>query len=187
MHCADNGSESCHAPFIVDRLSICYQFSSRGSLFPYITPLHITSFDLSHYYFFSLSLPKQKHSQEYAQLKMDDDGYAVQGRRRRGANREPARDRDRASFLREVPKYAGTPENFDRAHAQRYGREEGLGPDGKHNHGSYEFPHGSDRQRLHTQYSASTRARDVTRGAYREGLRAANEEYEYMDAEQQKY
>lgn len=118
---------------------------------------------------------------------MDADGFALQGRRRGRTNRENTRDRDRASFVREVPRYAGTSENFDRAHAQRYGREEGLGPDGKHNHGSYTFPHGSDRQKLHTQYSASTNGRDVARGAYQKGLAAANDEYEYMDEEQQEY
>ena len=117
---------------------------------------------------------------------MDSDGFAVQGRRR-GGTREPTRDRDRDSFLRDVPKYAGTSENFDRAHAQRYGREEGLRPDGKHNHGSNRFPHGSDRQKLHTQYSASTNGRDVTRGAYEKGLKAAKNEYDDMDEEEQEY
>ncbi|KAF6241905.1 hypothetical protein HO173_000617 [Letharia columbiana] len=106
---------------------------------------------------------------------MDADGYAIQGRRRGGTNREPVRDRDQESFLREVPRYAGTSENYDRAHAQRYGREEGLGPDGKHNHGSYQFPRGTDRQKLHSQYSASTKGRDAARGAYQKGLGAAQD------------
>lgn len=116
---------------------------------------------------------------------MDSDGFAVQGRRR--GTREPTRDRDRDTFLRDVPKYAGTSENFDRAHAQRYGREEGLGRDGKHSHGSFKFPHGSDRQKLHTQYSASTKGRDTARNAYQMGLGAANEEVEGMDKEQGDY
>lgn len=120
-------------------------------------------------------------------LKMDADGYAIQGRRRGGTNREPVRDRGRDSFQREVPRYAGTSQKYDRAHAQRYGREEGLGPDGKHNHGSYQFPRGTDRQKLHSQYSASTNGRDAARGAYQKGLGAAQEEYENMDEEEQEY
>lgn len=87
---------------------------------------------------------------------MDDDGFAVHSRRRGYSIREPARDRDRATFLREVPKYAGTSEDFDRAHAKRYGREEGLGPDAKHHHGSYQFPHGSDRQKLTSEDTTKT-------------------------------
>ena len=118
---------------------------------------------------------------------MDADGYSVQGRRRGRTSREPARDRDQESYLREVPKYAGTSENFDRAHAQRYGREEGLGPDGQHNHGSYQFPRGSDRQKLHSQYSASTKGRDVARGAYQKDLATAKREYKNMDEEQRNY
>ncbi|CAF9937417.1 MAG: hypothetical protein ALECFALPRED_007244 [Alectoria fallacina] len=117
---------------------------------------------------------------------MDSDGFAVQGRRR-GGTREHTRDRDQASFLRDVPKYAGTSEDFERAHAQRYGREEGLGRDGKHSHGSLKFPHGSDREKLHTQYSASTKGRDATRNAYKMGLRAAKEEHVEMKKEQREY
>ena len=115
---------------------------------------------------------------------MDDDGFAVQGRKRGGAKREHTRERDLGSFLKEVPKYGGSSKDFDRAHAQRYGREEGLGPDGKHDHGSYKFPHGSSRQKLHTQYSASTRPRDTARGAYKDGLGAITEELEMMGIDQ---
>ena len=118
---------------------------------------------------------------------MDADGYAVQGRRRGGTNRERGRDRDQESFLREVPRYAGTSENFNRAHAQRYGREEGLGPNGEHNHGSYQFPRGTDRQKLHSQYSASTKGRDAAHSAYQKGLGAADDEYENMTEEEQRY
>lgn len=72
--------------------------------------------------------------------------------------------------------YAGTSEDFERAHTRRYGREEGLGPNGEHLHGPH-FPRGSDRQKLHTQYNASTHGRDVARGAYQRGLTAAEDEY----------
>ena len=118
---------------------------------------------------------------------MDSDGFAVQGRRRRGTTQRSGRDRDRETFNREVPKYSGTAEDFDRAHAQRYGREEGLGPDGKHHHGSYQFPHGSDRQKLHSRYSASTKARDGARSAYERGLATATQEYNMMEEEEQEY
>ena len=118
---------------------------------------------------------------------MDDDGFAVQSRRRRGTMRQPAHDRGKESFLREVPDYAGTSEEFDRAHARRYGREEGLGPDGKHAHGQAHFPHGSDRQKLHTQYSASTQGRNFKRDAYNQGLRAAEKEFRSMDVEEQQF
>ena len=118
---------------------------------------------------------------------MDADGFAVQGRRRGGTNRGNVRDRDQASFLRDVPKYAGTSKDFDSSHARRYGREEGLGPDGQHHHGSMQFPRGSERQKLHTQYSASTKARDNTRSGYENELRTANKELRSMGAEQRQY
>ena len=118
---------------------------------------------------------------------MDADGFAVQGRGRKVKNRETVRDRDRASFLREVPNYRGTPEDFERTHAARYGREEGLGPDGKHHHGSHQFPSGSDRKKLYDQYSASTRGRDTARNGYKDGLGAANNELRRMGKEQRQH
>ena len=48
---------------------------------------------------------------------MDDDGFAVHSRGRGRSIRKSARDRGRASFPREVPEYAGTSEEVDRAHA----------------------------------------------------------------------
>ena len=118
---------------------------------------------------------------------MDSDGFAVQGRRRGGTNRGNVRDRDHASFVRDVPKYAGTSKDFDSSHARRYGREEGLGPDGHHHHGSMQFPRGSERQKLHTQYSASTKARDNTRRGYDNEVLAANKELRSMSVEQREY
>ena len=118
---------------------------------------------------------------------MEDDGFAMQSRRRRGTTREPARDRGKESFMRDVPNYEGTSEEFDRAHARRYGREEGLGPDGRHEHGQAHFPQGSDRQKLHTQYSASTKGRNFKRDAYNHGLRGAEKEFRAMDREEQNY
>ena len=118
---------------------------------------------------------------------MDDDGFAVHSPRRRYSNREPARERDRATFLREVPKFAGTSEEFDRAHAKRYGREEGLGPDGRHSHRQMEFAHGSDRQKLYDRYDASTKPSNRARRAYETGLTAAKNEYVDMNKEEQDY
>ena len=114
---------------------------------------------------------------------MDDDGFVVQSRRRRGT----IRDRDGDASLSRTPMYAGTDEHFEKAHAQRYGREEGLGPNGKHHHGSAYFPHGSERERMHTQYSKSTRPRDMSREEYREELKAAERELRTMGIQEQKY
>ena len=120
---------------------------------------------------------------------MDDDGFAIQ-RRRRGPTRastgDRVRDRDRESFLRDSPSFEGTDEEFSRAHARRYGAEEGLGPDGSHRHGEH-FPHGSDRQRLHNQYTATTRGRNSRRDEYRNGLDAARRELGSMTREEQTY
>ncbi|CAD6567889.1 MAG: hypothetical protein ASARMPRED_001178 [Alectoria sarmentosa] len=44
-----------------------------------------------------------------------------------------------------------------------------------------------DPTKLHTQYSASTNGRDVTRGAYEKGLKAAKNEYDDMDEEEQEH
>ena len=116
----------------------------------------------------------------------DDDGFTVQSSRRRGATREPARGRGRESFLQEVPRYGGTDEDYDRAHYGRYGHEEGMISEG-HHHGSAQFPHGSDRQKLHTHYSNSTKPREKARNAYRNGLGEANEEYQSMSRAEQQY
>ena len=83
--------------------------------------------------------------------------------------------------------YTGTDKHFEEAHAQRYGREEGLGPNGKHHHGSARFPPGSERGVMHTQYSKSTGPRDTARRAYEEGLRAAQRELEKMGIQEQEY
>ena len=93
----------------------------------------------------------------------------------------------RDSFLRDVPSYSGTDKDFESAHYQRYGREERLGPDGKHHHGSDHFPYGSNREHLHTQYSNSTRPRDDSRAAYHNGVSAAHKELKRMSNEEQKY
>ena len=118
---------------------------------------------------------------------MDDDGFTLHSRRRRGTAREPARDGGKEAFLREVPSYAGTSEEFEKAHARRYGKEEGLGPDGMHGHGQAHFPRGSDRLKLHTQYSASTNGRDSKRDAYDHGLRKAKKDFASMDDDEQKF
>ena len=113
---------------------------------------------------------------------MDNDGFAVQQRRRRGTTREPGLN----SFLREGLNYTGTDENFKKNHARLYGREEGLGPDGEHHHGS-RFPRGSDREKLHTHYSKSTRPRDNSRTAYENGVLAARDELKRMGRKAQDY
>lgn len=114
---------------------------------------------------------------------MDDDGFTVHQRRRRVATREPGRD----SFLKEGLSYSGTDEDFERNHARLYGREEGLGPNGRHRHGERRFPLGSDRERLHTQYSASTQPRNDHQDAYHSGVAAANRELRNMSRQEQRY
>ena len=114
------------------------------------------------------------------------DGWIQPGRRGRGSgNRNP--DRDLASFLRDTPEYQGTAEQFDRAHARRYGPEEGMGPDGMHRPGHRHFPAGSDRQQRHAQYSASTNARNIAYDAYDHMSGEARTEFEEMDDKQQAY
>lgn len=114
---------------------------------------------------------------------MDDDGFATLSRRRRGT----IRDRDGGSSLSRTPRYTGTDEYFEEAHARRYGREEGLGPNGKHHHGSARFPRGSEREVMHTQYSRSTRPRDMSRTAYEDELSAAGREFKRMGIQEQQY
>ena len=113
-------------------------------------------------------------------LDMNRDAFAAQRSRRRGATQGSA-------FMRDVPRYAGTDEDFERSHAQRYGREEGLGADGKHHHGSHRFPRGSERQQMHTQYSRSTRPRDNSRTAYNNGLAAAERDVNRLDEDEREY
>ena len=103
----------------------------------------------------------------------------MDNRRRRAKTRE--------AFLKDVPSYQGTDEDFEKAHYQRYGREEKLGPDGKHHHGSDHFPHGSDREKMHTQYSKSTQPRNDSRAAYNKGVKAAHQELERMSFEEKRY
>ena len=111
---------------------------------------------------------------------MSRDAFAAQRSRQRGATPGSA-------FMQDVPRYAGTDEDYEKSHAQRYGREERLGPDGKHHHGSYQFPRGSDRQKMHTQYSKSTRPRDNSRTAYNNGLAAAERDVNRLDEEDREY
>lgn len=113
-------------------------------------------------------------------LNMNRDAFAAQRSRQRGATQGSA-------FMRDVPRYAGTDENYERSHAQRYGREEGLSSDGKHHHGSHNFPRGSERQKMHTQYSKSTRPRDNSRTAYNNELAAAERGFNRLDEEEREY
>ena len=114
---------------------------------------------------------------------MDDDGFVVHQRRRRVATREPGRE----SFLKEGLSYSGTEEEFDSNHARLYGREEGFGPNGKHNHGPRRFPLGSDREILHTRYSQTTALRDNHSDAYKNGVSAAKRELKSMSRPEQHY
>lgn len=118
---------------------------------------------------------------------MDDDGFTMHSRRQRYSTREPARDRDRATFLREVQKFAGPSEAYDRTHAIRYGKEERLGPNGEHSRRSIEFPPGTDRQKLYARYNASTEPSNVARRAYHKGVEAAKDENHRMTKEEQRY
>ena len=98
------------------------------------------------------------------------------------------RPRDKASFHRDVDPYQGTSRDFDIAHAQRYGQEEGMGPDGRHRHGPKpSFPQGSERQNLWESYDQSTHGRDVTRDAYEKELISAYGEYKNMDRDEKDY
>ena len=118
---------------------------------------------------------------------MDADGFEMQRNRRGSSRREPTRDRGRAGFLSQVPAYEGTREDFSRAHARRYGREEGLGPDGSHDHVASQFPQGSDRQRMYDQYNTSTRGMNTARRVYNRGLETAQSEMRTMDPEERQY
>ncbi len=163
-----------------NRSPLTVNISSINNPSPYLDflPNNVISFISS--FFLQSNYPFQR-------LNMDDDGFVIQSRRR-GARRASTRDRDRddAPFLRDVPRFEGTSEEFNRAHARRYGAEEGLGPDGSHRHG-YHFPHGSDRERLYTTYSASTMGRNTRRDAYQNGLTNAEEELQDMSMEEQEY
>ena len=118
---------------------------------------------------------------------MDDDGFSLHRPKRRGTNREPAPDRGREEFRRNVQRYEGTSEDFDRVHARRYAKEEGLGPDGRHRHGQTHFPRGSERERLHTLYSASTKGKNTKRDAYLTEEKRAKSEFVAMEDEEQEY
>lgn len=118
---------------------------------------------------------------------MDDDGFTVHSRRRRYPTREPAHDRSLADFQREVPKYAGTSEEFDTAHFQRYGREEGLPCPGDHSNVSLQFPQGSSRQEMYAKYHACTDAKRTARRAYARTYEAAKKEYWSLDKGERKY
>lgn len=118
---------------------------------------------------------------------MELDGFTVQGRGRKGHNQEPVRDRDQASFLRQVPRYSGTSEEFTSAHSRLYRDEEKLRSDGSHPPGSHQFPPGSQRSKDYNQYSASTRARDVARRSYQSELSVAQEEFGDMEPDEQAY
>ena len=134
-------------------------------------------------YFLSFFLHTRHIQSSHPAVRLPDmnrDAFAAQRSRRRGATQGSA-------FMRDVPRYAGTDEDFERSHAQRYGREEGLGSDGKHHHGSHHFPRGSERQKLHTQYSKSTRPRDDSRKAYNNGLAAAERDYNRLDDDEREY
>lgn len=118
---------------------------------------------------------------------MDSDGFTTKGGSKGGKNGEPVRNRDQASFLREVPGYSGTSEEFKKAHAQRYRNEEKFEADGSHQSGPQFFPPGSDRSIKHAQYNSSTNARDTTRREYDNGLLAAEREYGKLRPDEQSY
>ena len=117
---------------------------------------------------------------------MDGDGYSTQGRRGKGRNKEPTRDRDLASFQREVERYAGTPQQFNEAHARHHGAEEGCGPDGSHPNG-YRFPRGSVREHEWKEYSVNKEARDRARDGYDDGYHKAQNELDKMPEQQQNH
>lgn len=119
---------------------------------------------------------------------MDDDGFTVQGRKRGGRPHESGRDRDIDSFHRDNTRYAGSEEEFERAHARSYGRDEGLGVDGSHpGPGKPHFPEGSARERVHAGYSVSTEATKTARGRYVDGLGAAVSEFNKMTEDEVEY
>lgn len=119
---------------------------------------------------------------------MDSDGFTVQGRRRGGATRESARERGSASFYRDNARYAGTVDEFSRDHARSYGHQEGLREDGSHSGpGLPGFPRGSERERLHDNYSRYTRPRDDARNGYNTSQRAAQREFDGMTTDEVDY
>lgn len=118
---------------------------------------------------------------------MDDDGFTLHSRRRGRSYQEPGHDRGRANFQSEVPRYAGTSEEFEIAHFTRYGREEGLSSPGDHYNVSYQFPQGSDREKLYKHYHASTNKKKIARRAYENGFTAAKNEYQSMNEAEKRY
>lgn len=113
---------------------------------------------------------------------------SMDGDWRRRAPQESGRDRDFASFHRDVAPYEGTSRDFDVAHHQRYGQEERMGPDGRHRKGPKPtFPDDSDRHELWKSYDQSTNDRDKSREAYQTDLTNAYGEYRDMSADEQAY
>ena len=93
----------------------------------------------------------------------------------------PIRDRDLASFQQDFQKYEGSRDAYDANHSRLYGKEEGL-PHKKH-----EFPRGSDRQRRHEQYTASTKPKDRAKAVYEKDFAAARKDFDGMSEEEKAF
>lgn len=113
-----------------------------------------------------------------------DRAFGERGRRERGPDL-PNRTQDRESFRQRIPVPSGSEDDFARHHAELYGDEENL-VDGRHT-GSAHFPRGSERARMHREYTRSNQPRDRTREAYNAVFNPASTEYEELDAEQTQY
>lgn len=114
--------------------------------------------------------------------------FQVSGRRRKGNYKVSDRERDLLAFYRDVQPYAGSASDYEREHTQLYGRDERIGPDGRHpGPGKPRFPKGSARETLHEQYSASTLGRNHKKDAYEKGLKRAQGEYDSFDYDEREY
>ncbi len=81
------------------------------------------------------------------------------------------RTRDLAWFDENYQRPAETDAEYDREHALRYGKEEGMN-DGKHQQGNMGFPTGSRRDKSHARYVGSTGQRDRARTTYTNAKKA---------------
>ena len=97
----------------------------------------------------------------------------------------PNRAQNRELFQRNVPFPPGPEQEFDRQHADIYGKEEGM-VDG-HHVGSPHFPRRSERARMHGVYETSNQLRDRTRNAYKSGVTFAQAECEEFNEDQTEY
>jgi len=118
---------------------------------------------------------------------MDSDGFSITSRRRGRSAQESVRDRNYESYYREVQRYEGPSEDYDRMHKHQYGREVDLGPNGEHPKDTYHFPPGTDRSVTYDRYQVSTVAMNNAKHTYKRELRTATNEVRKMSKPEKAY